>query len=681
MAELRGIFRKINIGNLERILTIKVFKVNLGTLLVGIAIAAYTICFSYFTIMNDYTFHTYGWDLGIFNQAFWTTLHNGKFFYYTGELMVNPSGSFFGIHFSPILFLLLPVYALYPARQTFLVVQSLALALGAVPLYKLTMHVLKNRFASLVFVFVYLLYPPLQGINWFDFHAQCFLPVFFFSAVYFLEKQSWKGYFLFIVLALMCEEHAALIVLFIGPLVALRYRDRLLSALKAKNFRDTIFLVSVATSVLAVLWYLMTIWVRNAFFPINPAFLSLFKAAGDWSVLGVHDPIMIPLYILLNPGRAIIALNYDFLLKIGYLLILFGPLALRSFFGTKYLLPTIPWFLYALFSNYLPYYSILNQYPAYLIAFIFVAAVYSINNGLIHDLKAARKCLIAIFLCGLAASIIASPLSPIVAFLYPQFGPKLATPRDQLIHEVLAYLPSNASVATHNNLFPQVSSRLNAYALPTIDPLWNADPNESRIFVDGILGKVDYVLVDTKSDSFASSVVFSLMEKDHGFRVLVSADGVVLFKKNYEGNATVLAPYIVTYDYTNLAIYSGELATVNDSSSRLVLHFNGTLGHAPMFWYGPRSLLPPGTYNVTLRLRVNGTGRLFILNICSNNGQNIIMQKVLTDSDFVGSNTWQNQTFTINPDKPLVDFEVRAVGVSGQADIMLDYIDVKQILP
>lgn len=681
MAELRGIFRKINIESLERILAIKISEVTLGTLLVGIAIAAYTICFSYFTIMNDYTFHTYGWDLGIFNQAFWTTIHNGKFFYYTGELMVNPTGSFFGIHFSPILFLLLPVYALYPARQAFLVIQSVALALGAVPLHKLTMRVLNNRFASLVFVFVYLLYPPLQGINWFDFHTQCFLPVFFFSAIYFLEKQSWKGYFLFIVLALMCEEHAALIVLFIGPLVALRYRDRLLSALKAKNLRDTIFLVSVATSVLAVLWYLMTIWVRNAFFPINPAFVSLFNGARDWSVLGVQNPIMIPLYILQNPGRAIIALNYDFLLKISYLLILFGPLALRSFSGTKYLLPTIPWFLYALFSNYPPYYLILNQYPAYIIAFIFVAAVYSINNGLIHDIKAARKRLIAIFLCGLAASIIASPLSPIVAFLYPQFGPKLATPRDQLIREVLAYLPSNASVATHNNLFPQVSSRLNAYALPTIDPLWNADPNESRTFVDGILGKVDYVLVDTRSDPFASSVVFSLMEKDHGFRVLVSADGVVLFKKNYEGNATVLAPYIVTYDYTSLAIYSGELATINDSSSRLVLHFNGTLGNTPMFWYGPRSLLPPGTYNVTLRLRVNGTGSLFTLNICSNDGQNIILQKVLTGSDFVASNTWQNQTFTINLDKPLVDFEVRAVDVSGQADIMLDYINVKQIIP
>jgi uncharacterized membrane protein len=681
MAELRGIFRKINIGNLERILTIKVFKVNLGTLLVGIAIAAYTICFSYFTIMNDYTFHTYGWDLGIFNQAFWTTLHNGKFFYYTGELMVNPSGSFFGIHFSPILFLLLPVYALYPARQTFLVVQSLALALGAVPLYKLTMHVLKNRFASLVFVSVYLMYPPLQGINWFDFHAQCFLPVFFFSAVYFLEKQSWKGYFLFIALALMCEEHAALIVLFIGPLVALRYRDRLLSALKAKNFRDTIFLVSVATSVLAVLWYLMTIWVRNAFFPTNPAFANALGATGNWAVLGAQDPLMIPLYILLNPLRAITALNYDFLTKMGYLLILFGPLALRPFYGAKYVLPAIPWFFYALFSNYLPYYSILNQYPAYVIAFIFVAAVYSMNNGLIHDFKAARKRLIAIFLCGLAASMIASPLSPIVAFLYPQFGPKLATPRDQLIHEVLAYLPSNASVATHNNLFPQVSSRIDAYALPTIDPLWSVNPGESKRFIDDILGRVDYVLLDIKSDPFASGVVFSLLEKNHGFRVLVSADGVVLFKKAYDGNATVLAPYDVTYDYTNLAIYSGELVTVSDSNSRLVLHFNGTLGHAPMFWYGPRSLLPPGIYNVTLRLRVNGTGHLFTLNICSNDGQNIMLQKVLTGRDFASSNTWQNQTFYIDLDKPLVDFEVRAVGVSSQADIMLDYINVRQITP
>jgi uncharacterized membrane protein len=681
MAELRGIVRKINIGNLERILATKIFNVDIGTLLIGTAIMAYTLCFSYFTIINDYTFHTFAWDLGIFNQALWTTLHNGRFFYYTAELLVNPSGSFFGIHFSPILFLLLPIYALYPARQTLLVVQSLALALGAVPLYKLVMHVLKSRFASLVFVLVYLMYPPLQGINWFDFHVQCFLPVFFLSAVYFLEKQNWKGYFLFIALSLMCEEHAALIVLFIGPLVAIRYRTRFLAALKSSNLKDTIFLVSVVTSALAIFWYLMTMWVRNAFFPINPAFLSAFKGTKDWSVLGVQDPIMIPLQILLNPTRAIIALNYDFLIKIGYLLILFGPLALRSFFGTKYLLPTVPWFLFALFSNYLPYYSFLNQYPAYLIAFVFVAAVYSINNGQIRDLKAAKKRLIAIFLCGLAASMIASPLSPVVALLYPESGPQHVTQRDQLIHEVLAYLPSDASVVTHNNLFPQVSSDINAYVLPTIDPIWNANPNGSKSFVAGILQKVDYILVDIRSDPFASGVVFSLMKKNYGFRVLVSADGVVLFKKNYGGNAMILAPYNVTYDYTNLALYSGELVTVNDSKSALVLHFNGTLGYAPVFWYGPRSVLPPGIYNVTLRLRVNGTGQLFTLNVCSDDGQNVILQKALTDKDFAASNTWENQTLTINLDKPLVDFEVRAVAVSSQADIMLDYIEVRQITP
>lgn len=681
MAKLRGIIRKISVENSEKILSTKIFKVDLGILLAGMAATAYTLCFSYFTLLNDYTFNTYGWDLGIFNQAFWTTLHNGKFFYYTAELIANPSGSFFGVHFSPILFLLLPVYALYPARQTLLVVQSLVLALGVVPLYKLVMHVLKSRFASLVFVLVYLMYPPLQGINWFDFHVQAFLPVFFFSAVYFLEKQNWKGYFLFIILSLMCEEHVALIVLFIGPLVALKYKDSLLPALKSKNFRNTIFLVSVATSALAVFWYLMTIWVRNAFFPIDPVFSAAFKGSMDWSVLGVQDPIMIPLYVLLNPAKAIIAFGYDFLMKIGYLLLLFGPLALGSFRAAKYLLPAIPWFIYALLSNYVPYYSILYQYPAYVIAFIFIAAVYSIKRDWIHNPKLARKYLIAILLCCLAASIIASPLSPAVALVHPGYGPKTVTPRDQLIHNVLAYIPSNASVLTQNDLFPQVSSRINAYALPTIDPFWNVNASADKDFINALLGKVDYVLVDIKSDPFASSVVFSLLQEDSSFKVFVSADGVILFKKNYEENATILASYSVTYDYNNLALYSGELTTVNDSTRKMVLYFNGTVGYSPMFWYGPRSLLPPGTYDVTLRLRVNGTGQLFTVNICSDDGQNILLQKIFTINDFTSINTWQNQTFTINLGKPLVDFEVRAVAVSSHADIMLDYIEVSQIIP
>jgi uncharacterized membrane protein len=678
ISQLRECFKKANLESLEKILTLKAFKIELSWFLVGLAIGVYTITFSYFTIMKHYEFRSYAWDLGIFNQSFWTTLYEGRFFYNNVELLVNPSGSFFGIHFSPILFLILPIYAVYPTPQSLLIFQSFVLALGALPLFKLTLRVVKYRVVGLLFVFAYLLYPPLQGINWFDFHVQSFLPLFFFSAMYFLEKKDWKYYLLFVVLALMCEEHAALVVLFLGLSVAFQYKARIISALRNRNLRETPLLISGTTVVLSVAWYFMTVRIRNTFFPVNPAFLSSFQASSNWSVLGVADPMMIPLHIIFYPLQAILALSYDSLLKISYIVILFAPLAFRSFFKMRYLLPIVPWFFYGLFSNYQPYYVIFNQYPAYVISFIFVAAVYATYDSKTPSLKTLRKYLLMIALFSVLSFAFLSPLSPIVAMLSDS-GLKPITPHNQLTHEILAYVPPNASIITHNNLFPHFSNRINAYAMPSIDPIISGKFAECANFTKEILGKVDYVLVDIKSDPFASSMVFSLMQEYYDFKVLVSADGVVLFKKGFQGNAIILAPYEARYEYSDLSLYSGEVIRVPNSSSSLVLHITGSNTSTPMFWYSPRSLLLPGEYNVTLRFRFSGIGEIFTVDICSNGGQTILASRIFFDSDSVNRDEWMSLTFHISLDEPLTDFEIRAINISNHADIYFDYFEIEQI--
>jgi uncharacterized membrane protein len=683
--------KKVSFENIERSLGRKVLnKVDVSALLLGLAVLTYTVVLSYFTILKNYEFGTYAWDLGIFNQSFWTTLHNGGFFYSTVELLVNPSGSFFATHFSPIVFLVLPFYAIYPAPQSLLVIQSFVLALGAVPLYALAKRVGKYRVFALSFVLAYMLYPALQGINWFDFHVEIFLPLFFFSVFYFLETQNWKPYFLFIFLCLMCEEHAAFVVAFIGLFAALQYRKHLTEELKKKNFKDKLFLVSFFTIAVAIIWYTVVVLVRGAVFPVNPAFISTFNAASNWSILGVQNPIMIPFYLFRYPANAAAALNYDIPLKVSYIFVLFGPLAFMSFFKMRYLLPTVPWFVLALFSNYQPYYTILVQYPAYVIAFIFIAAIYAPtaiyavgsnggNNG--NDLRALKKRLAILLAFSFIAFLFVSPLSPTVANLYPGSGISPVSQQDNLVHQLLAYIPGNASVLTDNALFPQVSSRINAYVIPTIPSIWNENATEVENFTNTILGQVDYLIVDTKTDPLASSVVFSLMNENSTFHVLASANGVVLFKRNYSGNATILLPYEATYDYNSLDLYSGELTTSPNSTSDLVLYYNGSLGQSPIFWYSPSVPLPPGDYNITMRVKISGTGELFGVNICTDSGQNILLSKNFSAAEFAQEPEWTNVTITFHTSAALADFEVRAVCFPGTADMYLDYVTVDQINP
>ncbi|MEM2322460.1 MAG: DUF2079 domain-containing protein, partial [Candidatus Bathyarchaeia archaeon] len=73
----------------------------------------HTAIVSSLAIRGHYSFYTNAWDLGIYAQALYSTLNHGRLLYYSAELAGNPSGSLFGIHFTPFLLLLVPVYALY----------------------------------------------------------------------------------------------------------------------------------------------------------------------------------------------------------------------------------------------------------------------------------------------------------------------------------------------------------------------------------------------------------------------------------------------------------------------------------------------------------------------------------------------------------------------------------------
>jgi len=101
-------------------------------------IAAYSLILSWFTLSKHYSFSTYAWDLGIFDQALWTTVNLNRTFYYTCELHLVESGSFFGVHFSPVLFLLVPFYYLRQSAETLLVAQSIILGASAYPVYLLS---------------------------------------------------------------------------------------------------------------------------------------------------------------------------------------------------------------------------------------------------------------------------------------------------------------------------------------------------------------------------------------------------------------------------------------------------------------------------------------------------------------------------------------------------------------
>ena len=133
-------------------------------------------------------------------------------------------------------------------------------------------------------------------------------------------------------------------------------------------------------------------------------------------------------------------------------------------------------------------------------------------------------------------------------------------------------------------------------------------------------------------------------------------------------------------DADSVNLYSGELVTLNDSTSNKVLHCNGTLNQPLLFWFSQRSPLPPGDYNITIRAKINSTDGGFRVDLSDEEGQDILLSKDFSSIDFV-ENQWINLTVSFRNMLPLPDFEIKTVLLPQNADLYVDYVEVRQIVP
>lgn len=92
-----------------------------------VCVVILTAMYSALAIRRHLTFHSAGWDLGIFEQA----VRNYAAFRPPIVILKGEGYNLLGDHFHPILVTLAPLYRLFPSPITLLVAQSVLLALGA----------------------------------------------------------------------------------------------------------------------------------------------------------------------------------------------------------------------------------------------------------------------------------------------------------------------------------------------------------------------------------------------------------------------------------------------------------------------------------------------------------------------------------------------------------------------
>jgi len=159
------------------------------------------------------------WDFGLFDQVVWnlSKLHNTP----TSLLGIH----FFGDHFSPILYLIAPIYWIYNSPISLILFEILIVCLGALPVYWLAKKRFKTIFLPITLCLAYIFYIGNQYAINFSFHPTTLFATLFLFAFYFFEEKKYFWHFIFIILALMCREDTAIYIAAYGIFLLVRKRS------------------------------------------------------------------------------------------------------------------------------------------------------------------------------------------------------------------------------------------------------------------------------------------------------------------------------------------------------------------------------------------------------------------------------------------------------------------------
>jgi len=155
---------------------------------VFIASSAYSCYTSYFTILRHRLIQTTAFDLGIYDNLMYNTI-TGAFFH--SPVLFGPGDrSYLAGHAEYAMVLFAPLYAIRPHAETLLILQSVLLGFAAVPLYLFAATRLRPPLAMALGL-GYLLFAPLHGPNFYDFHWLPLSIFFYFWLFYALSVRKW----------------------------------------------------------------------------------------------------------------------------------------------------------------------------------------------------------------------------------------------------------------------------------------------------------------------------------------------------------------------------------------------------------------------------------------------------------------------------------------------------------
>lgn len=433
--------------------------------------------------------HSAAADLAAFDQYAYLLSQN-----------LPPISSIFAVHLlgdhaSFILYPISGLYRIYPSVYWLLLIQAIALALGAVPLYAISRLYNLSEWESRSIATAYILYPALFNTNFYsDFKPETIAVPACLWAVWAAMSQKTGQLAIAMAIVLSCKERLGAMVLALGLWFCLSHRTRIYGWC----------CIAAGGS-----WLVFTIkYLIPLFRTKKPSGVELYASLGS-------SPAEISTRLILNPTIVLERLVMPD--RLGYCLLLVLPVILGLHWrAITALIPAAPEFVLNILSDNDIQRDLIHHYTLAIFPFIFVWLVQSLA---LYRQQHQRQWLKPRWLVVWAA------IGFLVLGKYGYFWTRYLSNIGNLssIYTAISQVADKGPVLTNSHICPHLSHR------ERINPTTHFIATPER------LRKYNYILLDIrqlqKSELPVSQWIKSQLQKAADFRLIYQHNDVWLWNK------------------------------------------------------------------------------------------------------------------------------------------------------
>jgi uncharacterized membrane protein len=364
-----------------------------------------------------------------------------------------PGGSFFSVHASPFLYLLLPFYSIAPGFPILYVIQAVLLYAPAIPLYLITRKKLENDLNSFIIALSYL-FLPMIFTGTFEV-LSLFAGLFIFAYYFYLENKI-VPFLIFFLLSLSTMEFSSVLGGMFGLVLIIEKlnKQNLKSIFIEKNFSTLRkYVLGFTLILISIIFFIADIQMISYFS------LNTHSALGN--LYGTNP---------LSSSSIFQGLTTSTQSKIGYIAQTNYPYFFLSFLDPIALMQ-LPWIFAIMISVFGGYWTYGLYYDSYTFPFVVLGAISGLSRiGKISmNSKTLTRIIAVLILIAMLISFIAAPQFTI---------PSPVSPNNLGLIQVTETIPKNASVFSDIDSYPIVSSQAwntTTFGFPRNYTIFNAE--------------------------------------------------------------------------------------------------------------------------------------------------------------------------------------------------------------